>query len=371
VSELAVLLELLHTSGRRWQTLRASGWEWRHQVRSLLAWERLVPRGRSRGVAILGRSGGQSEPEAVRETWRLSLAQPNKVRTEFTVEDDTVTAVIVGDTWWSWSPSREVVTTNRGDPHHTHGRGPGAGLIDPSSILPAVELVLARNATFIGRPVLELLATPTPTNDNDEESSDWRHATHDLGGGADEYALLVDAERGVLLRSEGRIGGQAFRIIEMETVAFDEELGDDDVFAPPSKRDIEPARVPRTVSFNDIPDAVPYTALVPEHPPFGVEEVEIHPPDRRYGTPEQIHIAFASNLFGEEDRQFWLVEAAEPLPERGAVEWQVADAMRFGEDRDVDPPLRIVRLERLGTHIEVRSYYVEMEELLDLARLCP
>jgi outer membrane lipoprotein-sorting protein len=365
VSDLAELLELMHTSARRWQTIRASGWEWHHRVQSQLAWQRLIPRDRSRTITFVGKSERELEPEEVREPWRLWLAQPDKVRTEFMAEDETITAVILGNTWWSWSQSREVAT-NQGDPDQTHGRGPGDALIDASSILPAVELVLMRRASFIGRPVLEVLATPTPPDDNDEEAWDWRHATHDLGGGADEYTLMVDAERGVLLRSEARIGDQPFRIIWMETVAFDQELGDD-VFAPPSDRDIEPAWVPRAVSLTDLPNAVPFTVLVPEHPPFGVEEVDIHPPDRRYGNSEQIHIGFASNFLGEDDRQFWLVESAAPLPERRAMEWREADAMRFGEDRDIDPPLRIVQLERLGTHVEVRSYHLEVEELLDLA----
>jgi hypothetical protein len=366
VSDLADLLELMHTSARRWQTIRASGWEWRHPVRTRLASERLIPRDRSRAVTLVGRSEGQPEPEEVRDEWRLWLAQPDKVRTEFIVEDETVTAVIVGDTWWSWSPSRGV-TTNQGDPHHSHGRGPGVGLIDPASILPAVDLALAGRATLIGRPVLEVLATPTPLDENDEEASDWAHAAFDLGAGADEYALVLDAERGILLRSEARIGGQPFRVIEMETVAFDEELGED-VFAPPSDRDIEPAWIPRMVSVTDLPGVVPFTVFVPERPPFGPGHVEIDPPDHRFGMPEQIHIDFASNFVGEDDRQFWLVESAEPLPRSGAVEWREADGLRFAEDRDIDPPLRIVQVERLGTHIELRSYYVEMEELLDLAR---
>jgi hypothetical protein len=296
----------------------------------------------------------------------LWLARPDKTRAEFGVEDDTVTAVIVGDTWWSWSPLRGV-TTNRGDPQSSHGKGPGDALIESASILPVVELVVARRATFIERPVLEVRATPTPIDDNDEESSDWRFATHGLGGGADEYALLVDAERGVLLRSEARIGKEPFRILEMETVTYDEELGQD-VFSPPADAEIEPAWVPRAVSLDELPDAVPFTVLVPEHPPFGVEDVDIHPPDRRYGLPEQIHIAFASNYFGEDDRQFWLVESAEPFSGERAAEWRKADDMRFGEDRDIEPPLRIVQLERLGTHVEVRSYYLQMEELLGLAR---
>ena len=73
---------------------------------------------------------------------------------------------------------------------------------------------------------------------------------------------------------------------------------------------------------------------------------DIHPPDRGYGVPEQIHIAFASDFFGEEDRQFWLVESAEPFPERKTMDWEEAENFRIGEDRDIDPALRIVQLER-------------------------
>ena len=356
----------MHTSLRRWQVIQASGWEWHHTVRSRRAWARLSPPDLSRSVGFGGSSVGQYEAEEAREPWRLWVEQPDKVRTEFMVEDDTITAVIVGDTWWSWSPSRGVIT-NQGDPHHAHGRGPGYALIDPSSILPAIELGLARRTTFIGRPVLEVLATPAPIDDDDEESSDWRHATLGLGGGADEYALLVDAERGVLLRSEARIGGQLFRIVEMDTVRFDQDL-EGNVFAPPTDRDVEPAWAPRAVKLIELPDAVPFTVFVPGHPPFGIEHADVHPPDRRYGIAEQINIAFASNSFGEEDRSFWVVESAEPLPERRAVEWNKANGMSLGEDQDVDPTLRVVRLERLGTYVELRSYHLEIEELLDLAR---
>jgi hypothetical protein len=42
--------------------------------------------------------------------------------------------------------------------------------------------------------------------------------------------------------------------------------------------------------------------------------------------------------------------------------------MRFCEDRRVDPLLRTVRLERVGTHVELNSHYLELRDLLDLAR---
>jgi hypothetical protein len=367
VSELASLLELMHTSARGWQTIQAAGSEWRHRDRLRQAVERSLP-GDGSAVTLLTTHAADEpdpEPEEVREPWRLWLAPPDRVRAEFRVEEDMVTAVIVGDTWWSWSPLREV-TTNQGDPHHSHGTGPGHALIDPAAILPAVELGVTDRGTFIGRTALTVVATPSPRDENDEESFDWRTAAHNLGDGADEYMLLVDAERGILLRSEARIEGSPFRIIEMESAAFDEDLGED-TFTPPPARDIEPAWSPRVVSLADLPDKVSFAVLVPEHPPFGPVDASIFP-SRRRGIGDQVHISFGSMLDGEQDRQFWLFESAAPIPTREGVEWQDSGDIRFGEDRRVHPPLRIVRLERMSTHVEVNSYYLGLEELLDLAR---
>jgi len=39
------------------------------------------------------------------------------------------------------------------------------------------------------------------------------------------YLLTVDAERGVLLRTEARQARLAYRIVEMDEVSFDEDFG--------------------------------------------------------------------------------------------------------------------------------------------------
>jgi len=46
----------------------------------------------------------------------------------------------------------------------------------------------------------------------------------DLGEGADEYELEVDAERGVLLRVEARLNGLPFSILEAVRITFDEPI---------------------------------------------------------------------------------------------------------------------------------------------------
>jgi hypothetical protein len=58
--------------------------------------------------------------------------------------------------------------------------------------------------------------------------------------------------------------------IEMETVTFDEQIGEDD-FAPLTARDTNPHGFPGAVRLTDLPEAMPFTVLVPEQPPFGTQ----------------------------------------------------------------------------------------------------
>jgi hypothetical protein len=361
VTERAVLLELMHTSVRRWETLHARGWEWRHSVRSREAWHRYLPEG-SQPITFFGASGDEPEPDETREAWELWLTKPDKIRAQFVVEDETVSAVIIGETWWSWAPARGA-RTNSGD-HHSTGIGPGEILLDPAGILPALEFNVMGNDTFAGRPVVTLSAVPIPVERSDEEYSGWSFATHALGTGAEEYRFLVDAERGVLLRSEARLGGEPFRILSIDHISFDETFGDETFTLPESER-FEPVTAPLHVGVEELNEHVSFTVLVPEHPPIAVDGAAIHAAEQE--RPGQVVIGYASRFMNEDDRAFWLVESAQPLPDGRQVEWRESKAMRYGEDHNVDPPLRVVRLEQAGTNVELYSYYHSVDELLKLA----
>jgi hypothetical protein len=107
---------------------------------------------------------------------------------------------------------------------------------------------------------------------------------------------------------------------------------------------------------------------VPEHPPFGSPSVMIEPAHPRHGIALQAHIHYGSPMDGEEDRQFWLIESAEPIPEREWMEWREQEGIRMGEDQRTRPALRIARLERAVTYVEIQSYWMQADELRDLAR---
>ena len=169
-------------------------------------------------------------PPQVERRWRIWIAGPDegyperRERAEFAVgipgHDESVECVWVGETWWSRSPTRGEMT-NDGNPSIGHGTGSGAELVDVAALPAALDIVEAEHSNFLGRAVLKLRATPAR---QDDEESLGRLSVHGLGAGAHDDELLVDAERGVLLRSEARLGGRAFRIVEVTSVSFDGEV---------------------------------------------------------------------------------------------------------------------------------------------------
>ena len=212
---------LMNDSRHRWSTLRTSGFEWRDHELLLQAFRRGAPSG---GTWSQGSFTG---PIPDREPWSLWISLPDQVRTEFPVGTETVTAVIKGSTWWSYSPSRGGIT-NEGNDHMSHGMGSGYPMTDPAALSRAFAFGPTTSTTFVGRPALEVLAHPMdPESFDFVEKIQVDRAQSELGKGADEYRLYIDAERGIVLRSEARLEGQPFRVIEMEQISFDERLPDE------------------------------------------------------------------------------------------------------------------------------------------------
>jgi hypothetical protein len=99
-------------------------------------------------------------------------------------------------------------------------------LIDPREFpLDEVQLQVAGRETYRGRPAIRVRAR-----------ADWQRREQWLGENlppADDYELLVDHERGVILRVMARFDGREFSVGEMLDVAFDEDIPLE-LFEPPS-----------------------------------------------------------------------------------------------------------------------------------------
>lgn len=93
-----------------------------------------------------------------------------------------------------------------------------------------------------------------------------------------------------------------------------------------------------------------------------MEEVVIHPPEPPIGTLEQITSGLPRISSERTTGSSGLVGSAEPLLERGARNGGMPCAsVKIGTSVG---SLRIAQLERLDIHVEVRSYYLEMENCL-------
>jgi hypothetical protein len=89
-----------------------------------------------------------------------------------------------------------------------------------SYALRPLELTVEGTVMWAGREAVRLRGVPG-------EVLDWEWDPDPLSWGADEYEVLVDTERGVLLRCASRLRGKDFNALEVEEIHFDEQLPED------------------------------------------------------------------------------------------------------------------------------------------------
>ncbi len=87
-----------------------------------------------------------------------------------------------------------------------------------SGVLRPLDLTVEGPVVWVGREAWRLVGVPG-------EEWDWGWDPDPLSWGADEYEVVVDAERGVLLRCASRLRGEDFDALEVEEIHFDEQLG--------------------------------------------------------------------------------------------------------------------------------------------------
>jgi hypothetical protein len=226
MGDLGQVLELLHDSDERWNTLRAAGSAWSHNPRRNEIGERrfaAIRAGDPSGVAWTGyvAVGDQPpEPDETEEGWRLWMQGRSRTRLERSTGSGIVTTVEDGPTWWSWSPYAGGMT-NRGAANHQLGLGPAAALVDTAPLLTALRLELMGSDTLIGRRAFRVRGLPRARNEHEPDP------LRELGPDADDYLISVDAERGILLRTEARVRGLPFFVMEMVEVAFDVDVPDE------------------------------------------------------------------------------------------------------------------------------------------------
>lgn len=87
-----------------------------------------------------------------------------------------------------------------------------------SDELSPLDLTVVGPVAWAGREAWRLSGVPGA-------AWDWGWDPDPLRWGADDYEVVVDAERGVLLRCASRMRGKDFDALEVEEIHFDEQLG--------------------------------------------------------------------------------------------------------------------------------------------------
>jgi hypothetical protein len=140
------------------------------------------------------------------DRWRQEAGLPGGSGIEYRVID--------GKAFWFYNPHEGAHAAT------TEGRfGPEfeiAYVFDPESGVPDLsylEMRVVGRIRHAGREALRVEAT---------KPGGWETVPEPLWWGADDYELVVDAERGVILRLASRLEGQAFDVTEVLEVSFDE-----------------------------------------------------------------------------------------------------------------------------------------------------
>lgn len=304
-------------------------------------------------------SSSETEPETAEEVARLWLERPARCRVERTARNGHEEHVLVddGERVWSFSPWAGAVV------YASSGGGCGFELqADAAGLLGRYELAVRGEAECAGRRGVLVDAV--------ERAVDERLASCPqlLPVGADRHELVVDAERGVVLRATSFLDGEPFQTTEVVEIAFDEEFpAETFAFSPPPGEEVAPAEEafprPRDVTIEEATHLVPFTVLAPAPVPAdGQLHVFVVPGNERTGAGPAVSVQFSPNEGGH---GISIDESTDPGRVPG-LEWE---RLETGERS-----LRIaslagqtyVTLEHLGTTVVVSST-LDREALVELA----
>jgi hypothetical protein len=308
---------------------------WQHVERARRAFEATDRRGAVVSVQVVGEL-----PEVIEHEVRFNATADGWFREE---RDEHV-SVRGPEGTVVWSPHFGAVAHEDGTVQTSVQE-----LLDPAAVPAAYDLELLADTTVAGRRARRIRATPRGE----------RFHLHSLPRGADEIELAVDAERGVLLRSESRFEGEPFALDEVTSVEF-----------PPGERvrTAEEAFPWSYVSLEEAASRASFTVFVPADldARWNMNAIH-HEAGERARAAETVHVLFYDDAL----HNFTIEEAGEPLLAWRTDEPELVDGLSVYEGTRPGPPTE-VRLERDGTHVRVSSDTLDRGRLVEIAqRLVP
>lgn len=232
MSALGEVLERMHTAWDHLSSAQGTMRFWYEPLRTRQAWERWRDASPPGSIGLIPAPGARelySEQYYrfwMAKPWRWRIEQYESASLQPQTEPQEI-HVIDGGIWWSWSAGAPAYTNARSTaPRQTQHPGVDRGLLvmlDPAPLTGTLRLRVVDSAEEIGRrgdSVIGVARDPQP------------HPG--LWPGADEYRLVVDRERGVLLRAEALLAGAVYAATAFTELTLDQAIpGERFVFQPP------------------------------------------------------------------------------------------------------------------------------------------
>ena len=364
MSELAELLELMHGATGRVESMHAVLSERQRPELLKVAFQRFGERVRfARGGGYFHAAAGGVAPgeQAEEHRWRIELwAENGRSRLERTGPDIESVLVIDGERWWSWMPPFGL-RSHEDEPGVAHQQA-GLDLLDPSVYLTGYQLEPTGEATVAGRDALRLHVQLRP-------DSGVRH--RDLNRGIEEAELLLDGERGLILRKAELLDGQEAAVTEVEAISYDLAIpAETFVFELPPGVSGKSLREPQATSVDDAAKLASFTFFKLASLPAGWRLQAFYiPPVERPTLPEMVTLLYSRDDAGQALRlQEQTVE--HELPAIGGERRFERDGRSYialGPERPQgqEPSELLVALE--GTHIRISSSQLSLAQLLEHA----
>jgi hypothetical protein len=354
------LRDVILSSDERWSSLTAAGNSWQDRIgmRHALASRRGRFAGATPAVAPPPLAQGTRE-----QPWRLWRGGSALLRTEFTIGREYVTVVGQGPRWWRTSPTLGSTSGSGAGRPLSLLVGPVAVLLSAPNIITRVDIAALSETTALGRPALRARVVPA------DDRPRTRLALRAAGAGADEYELIVDRERGVLLSITAFFQTMPFQSLEVAQIDYDVSL-DPSLFTPESPSGGTSRRNAR-MTLDEVATAAHFAVFTLEPPPA------LAPPyatlvggDGRIAGPDRAIVVYAlpGSDTGIGRGQLRVTQSSLPLPAGpSSLGWTEVDGVEWREESHGSATRGRARVRVEGTYIELESNVLDIAQLIELA----
>jgi hypothetical protein len=390
MSELGELLELLHGARRRYRTVRGvlrHRWNLSLSQQAHERWERSLRDAHARGTAYamltaVGEGPPAEPPDRQEQVVRFWSEPPARLREEAEIvapqRYEHVT-VRDGARWWTYSPEwgamSNVDAGEEAESMSVAGSELWQPLLDPAGWIPTLDFEPASEVRLLGRRALRVRATGREPSDGDASLFPGQ-----LPVGADAYELVVDRERGVVLRAAALLEGEEFWVCELEELVFDEELPPETfVFEPPPGEEIRGPEIAihEPVTIEEAARRASFAVFYVPELPEGRWDLDVmySPARERPPMEESVHLAYHR---ADATHHLMITERPAKASERDRVAYgppglETDEVERDGVSFTIYRPERrhaiplTIALEREGTAVRLSSQNLDEDVLLALA----